>query len=282
MHRKFYSLVGLPLSVCIEVDRIIDFDSDNFFGFDVHDFGRQREFFFVLAVVKVFEQYDIAGLKCFLMHHVLDYLAYLISNRYSKEIILRKIMDRFGKLVNGSLDLVESVTAMNEIFGEKLSLDFHEYYRKYRGIYDIVKESMSEILSWVSNNIEALYNAIQRDLKRQRKLCDAIFSRLSGFIQHICWLALSKKLRKLRVPRQTLDKLSSAVRKSYYEWLCEHEHVFDDSILESIDTFVERFKAQKNLEALLKENEILGIIIGALVRIAFNEVEKLCNKTCND
>jgi len=76
LHEKWAVRAGIDPNLAREIDRLIDRD------FGHHDIGRRR-----LSECKIFlynivlPQYSYEGAKAFLLHHILDYIAYIIRRR---------------------------------------------------------------------------------------------------------------------------------------------------------------------------------------------------------
>jgi len=267
LHRKYAELANLPIDICEAVDRFIDFGPKKIFGreFNIHDLGRQNSFLFLILSEDLCKRYGYDGVRCFILHHMLDHIEELYKLRYSREEILKRCHDKFLSLV---IDLREN--------------SYHDLQCLKTVIKDLGK-CVTKVLDFVKENLDNIIEDISKDLERRKIEINnrrAIMARLIGVINTICSLTLIQRgyfSRGLRVKYDAFTKLQSAVIKEVNKRLTENEEFITEDILQEINSFLIRFKKSplETLREEIKRNSKVGKILQMILKIAANKADQL-------
>jgi len=256
-HSRYAHLFKLNVEICRKIDKYIDEGSianalASLIGKElkIHDFGRRGYGEFMYGVKYVYEKYGAEGVKCFLLHHVLDYIDYLVKRRYDADIIRDKVALRFSNFLNSTL----------------LEQEFDPYLR------NTVREFLNELLQYVSLNISIIVKDLEAEIFTDR----IVYDRLRGLIQGLCSLELVRRGRRSRGFRARYDeyvKLSTIVLKEFRSRL--HEFMEGIDPYELINELNIAEKESYRLRDIFSKTKTLSIVIKRLMDLIKSKADEL-------
>jgi len=249
IHHKVYQLLGLPVKVCQEIDKYIDFGAKTYLGFDlrVHDLGRQTPYILRDISRDVIDKFGVDGFRCFLAHHILDYIEALLKLDYDREFIARKIAEKFAP-------------------------DF---------VPDSVKEVARLLVSKIIGNLDAIITIIKEGLGKDKSKTDPrriALSRLLGVINAVCRIVLVKRgmfSKGFCVQQEYYLKLISRVGRRVYDEVLAN---VTSDIIKQLDSKLSHKKLSLSLLFELKKDSLLCSIIDKIQKIAEEEANKILSK----
>ncbi len=264
IHIKYARLLGLDVEICKKINEEIDFGyiAESLLKYykindmiHIHDFGRNRMKDFIIATKYLYEKYGSDAVKCFILHHMLDYLGYLATRKYDLNNIKRKLLERF-------LNLKEKIRGKIE-----------------KPLDNLVSDVIEKFLNYFSSNL----NYIISDLVQEISLENAIYDRFKGIITKLCWFELLRRgiiSRGFRVPYDVLNKLRSQVLKKFKK---ELPTIFKDinlyDIVNELNNLEPNIKGKGSIINILsKRNNQLCIGIKRLMILIENETNKMIKK----
>ncbi len=159
IHRKHVRLARLKVDVCLDVDVLVD--RGELRGADgevvnLHDFSPSAPKTLAKAVVAVYESHGADGVKCVLLHYVLDYVEYAVRAQREANMIV--------KVVESTINSVKEESFPHELRAH-------------------VEASASHVIDYLKRNIDLILSDVTKSIRCEEEVAN----QLRELINIVCW-----------------------------------------------------------------------------------------------
>lgn len=201
IHREIYNVLGLNLGICREVDDLVDVRpplvSEVLPGEGVEErLGRNfgyRKNEFPLMYGYVYKRFNIEGVRCLVVHFILDHIENIISKGFDNQMIRSEVETLVNSYVN---ECVYEKDLLGEAFSK-------------------VGDTLNQTLQLVLEKFDTIVNIIRKDVELRLLPVDVVVNASSQIVSLV--LKLTPAFRGFRGKKSYT--ISKEIRDKYYHRL---------------------------------------------------------------